>query len=109
MRPKKRYIVFEVISEHPVKYGDLVSAFWSQMLGFFGENEASAAGIWFMQDHYSDKKQSGVVKCRHVAVEQVRLALSLIQVAGESRAIARIRGVTGTLKSAETKYLGDSE
>lgn len=105
LRALKRYVVFEVVSDGPVQYEDIVSAVWDSMLSFLGELAASEARIWFINNLYQEN-QRGVVKCTHDHVEQVRAALSLVSMVGETKAVIRVVGVTGTIKSARTKYLG---
>ena len=109
MRSQKRYIVFEVISEQPVVYNDIMSAIWTSMLSFLGELGSSSAKVWFIHNIYDEKTQRGVVKCSHDSVEHVRAALSLIQIIGETKCIVKIVGVTGTIKSAKGKYLPQSD
>lgn len=106
LRSQKRYVVFEVISENKITYSDLMNSIWGSMLSFLGELGSSEAKMWIVQNLYSEKEQKCVIKCRHDYVEQVRAVLSLIQMVGETRATIRILGVTGTIKSARTKYLG---
>lgn len=105
LRSQKRYIVFEVLSEQPVKYEDLTSAIFGSAMGFLGELGSSQAKIWMIQNLYDQETQRGVIKCSHDYVEHMRAVLSLITFVGESKAIVKIIGVTGTIKSAKTKYL----
>ncbi len=105
MRPPKRYIVYQVISETPIVYGELVSAIWTTAMEFLGELGSSEANIWFVHNSYDAEKQAGIIKCRHDSVEKVRAVLALISVVSESKCTVRILGVTGTIKSAKTKYL----
>ena len=105
LRSQKRYIAFEAISDQPIKYEDLAGAILGSALGFLGELNASEAKIWIIQNLYDAASQRGVVKCSHTYVEHMRAALSLITFAGESKAVVRIMGVTGTIKSARLKYL----
>lgn len=109
LRSKKRYIVFEVMSETPVTYGEVVAAIKNCMLELLGELSAAKSEIWIIQNLYDEKKQTGIIKCKHDATEVVRAFLSLVQFVGETRSTIRILGVTGTIKSAKTKYLGISE
>ena len=108
MRPPKRYIVYEILSASPVKYGELVNTVWSTSMEFLGELGTSEAGIWFVHNSYDEARQTGIIKCRHDAVERVRAVLSLLSVVSEARCIVKVLGVTGTIKSANTKYLGVS-
>ena len=105
MRPPKRYIAFEVISEQPIVYGELVNTIWTTAMEFLGEIGSAEANIWFVHNMYDSKQQTGMIKCRHDNVEKVRTVLSLISVVGETKCVIRIIGVTGTIKSAKTKYL----
>lgn len=107
MRPKKRYILFEVFSEHPVEYGDISDAVWASLLDLAGEIGAAESRIWMIPDMYDDRKQAGVMKCSNTSVETVRASISLVQIVSENRCIIRVLGVTGTLKSAKAKYIGD--
>lgn len=105
MRSFKRYVVFEVISEHPVVYNDLVNAVWNSMLSFLGELDTSEVKFWLIENLYDTATQQGVIKCKHDFVEKMRTVLSLIQIVGETKVIIKILGVTGTIKSAKNKYL----
>ncbi|MFA4819339.1 MAG: Rpp14/Pop5 family protein [Candidatus Aenigmatarchaeota archaeon] len=107
MRPPKRYIVFEVISDQPIIYGELVNTIWTSTMEFLGELGGAEANIWFVHNTYDSKKQIGMIKCRHDNMEKVRTALSLISIISETKCIIKIIGVTGTIKSAKTKYLGE--
>lgn len=106
LRPKARYVVFEVMSERATAFEDFTNALWNSVLSLLGELTASECRIWPIRDLYDDRSQRGVLKCGHDRVEHVRTALSLITMLGETRASVRILGVTGTLKSARNKYLG---
>ena len=105
MRPPKRYIVFEVVSEQAIVYGELVNTIWTTAMEFLGELGTAEANIWFVHNTYDDKNQTGMIKCRHDIVEKMRTVLSLISVVGETKCVIKILGVTGTIKSARTKYL----
>ncbi len=105
LRANKRYIIYKIISEYPVSYNDFISALWQSMVEFLGELESSNVKLWPIQNLYNPRKQIGVLKCRHDRVEHLRAVISLIMMIGESRSIVHIMGVTGTIKSAQTKYL----
>ena len=105
MRPPKRYVIYEIVSDAPVNYGELVNTVWSTSMEFLGELGTSEAGMWFVHNSYDETAQTGIIKCRHDAVERVRAVLSLISVVSEAKCVVKILGVTGTIKSANTKYL----
>jgi len=105
LRPTKRYIAFEIVSEQPIQYNEFINAVWTSSYSFLGELGSSDAKIWFVHNLYEEKTQKGLLKCTHDAVEKVRAILSLIQVVGETKSIIKVMGVTGTIKSARKKYM----
>jgi ribonuclease P/MRP protein subunit POP5 len=105
LRSGKRYIVFEVISDEKIGYDDILNSNWESMLDFLGELNVSLAKPWMIKSLYDEQNQRGVIKCGNDYVEQIRAALSLIQIIGEKKAIVKVLGVTGTIKSARLKYL----
>jgi len=104
MRPKKRYVIFEIISESPVEFKDFSVAAWNSLLSSLGEESAAEARIWIIPNLYDARKQKGVLRCGNAHVESVRGALAMISMVGESRSIVRGIGITGTIKSAKEKY-----
>jgi ribonuclease P/MRP protein subunit POP5 len=109
LRPKARYVAFEIISEQPIRYEEWQTALWNTALDFLGEFGLSSARLWPIKNLYNPTTQKGLLKCSHTAVEQIRVVLSLIQMIGETRAVVHVLGVTGTIKSAEMKYLKEEK
>ncbi len=107
MRPSKRYIVYQIVSDSPVNYIEFINTLWQTSMEFLGELGSAETGVWFVHNSYSTASQTGMIKCRHDKVEEVRAALSLISVVSEAKCIVKILGVTGTIKSANEKYIGD--
>jgi ribonuclease P/MRP protein subunit POP5 len=107
MRSSKRYIVFKIISDEKISFADFGKAIWNSMLSYLGELKSAEAKIWIIQNLYNEEKQRGVIKCDHNSVEEVRTVLSLIQFVGESKVIFNVIGVTGTIKSAASKYFSE--
>jgi len=105
MRSKKRYLVFEVISSDKITYIDFITAASESMFTFLGDIKTSEAKTWFIQNLFNAEKKRGVIKVDHTCVEEVRASLSLVSIIGESKSIIKILGVTGTIKSAQQKYL----
>jgi len=105
LRTKSRYIIFEAITESQVDFDYVSKSVWNAVSEFLGELGSSEVRLWLVKNLYNNERQVGVIKCSHDRVEQVRTALALVRSVGESRAIMRILGVTGTIKSAQLKYL----
>lgn len=106
LREKKRYLAYEIISEEPVSFQDVVSAFWSSMLSLLGELGTAKANVWFVKDTWDGDRQRGVIRCRHTAVDDVRAAIATVEEIEDTRAIVQSLGVSGTMKGARKKYLG---
>ena len=104
LRERNRYIAYQVVSESPINYSDLTNTIWHSLLNFLGELGTAEANVWIVKNVYNEAKQMGLVKCKHIAVEQVRTALALIQRIGDVRVVVKVLGVSGTLKAARKKF-----
>lgn len=108
LRPTRRYIAFQVLSEDKIIYSDLSNAIWHSILNFLGEMGASEAEIWLVKNLYDDTKQAGIIRCSHRYVEKIRAALSLIERIGDSRIVIKVLGVSGTIKATLMKYFSET-
>ena len=106
---RKRYLVYEVIADEKLIFPDLANAMWHSMLNFLGENGAAKAGIWIIGDTYSQERKSGLLRCNHMYVEDVRASLALVQRIGDAPVIIRVVGISGTLKAAKKKFFGEKD
>ncbi len=109
LRPRWRYIAYQVMSEEKVKLEDLMNTIWHSILNFLGEAGASQSGIWIIKNTYDENRQMGLIRCKHTAVEQVRTALALVQRVGDTRIVIRVLGVSGTIKTAKKKFFGERD
>jgi ribonuclease P/MRP protein subunit POP5 len=98
LREKKRYIKFKVFSEEPISYSDLEQAIWNTCLDFFGEFGTSQLSLHLIKNLWDDVEQTGVLRCNHLSVPEVILALGLIQRLGDIRIRIKILKVSGTLR-----------
>ena len=105
LRAKARYVIFEVISEGHVVFEDVQKSVWNAVTEWLGELGSSEMRLWIVKNLYNDDKQLGVIKCAHDRVEHIRASLAFVKIIGETHAIVRVLGVTGTIKSARLKYL----
>jgi len=105
IREKRRYIAYEVISDGKIEYGDITEAVVNSAQSLFGDFGLSEMGLWHIMNLYDSEKQRGIIKCAHSAVEKARLAVTAVQMAGETKATINILGVTGTIKNAQQKHL----
>ena len=102
LREKKRYLVFEVISNKEmtsIPDKDIEES----MRRLHGDIGLGKAGLIFLRNKWNKMLQRGIIKVNYKYVDQLRAALCSVHKGG---AIIRSVGVSGILKKAEEKYLG---
>lgn len=109
LRERHRYIAYEIICEQNIEYTDLSNAIWHSIMGLLGEKGCADAGVWIMRSAWDEKKRIGFIRCSHLAVEHVRAALALVNKINENPVIVRVLGVSGTIKAAKKKFLGETD
>ena len=107
LRRRKRYIAFQVISEEKIPTNDVINSIWHSLLNFLGEYGVAKAAVWISKANYDENKNIGIIRCSHVSVEHVRASLSMIQRIGDTRAIIKVLGVSGTIKAAKKKFFDE--
>lgn len=94
MKERKRYIVYELISDRPVRNGQQsVVDHLNRTLGLF---DSAKAGI--IPVKYEHQRQIGILRVAHTAVDKVCAALMLLDTIDGTPIIPRTRGVSGILK-----------
>jgi ribonuclease P/MRP protein subunit POP5 len=93
LKEKKRYIVYNVMSEQPVTGAQILSAV-QKILGVF---ESATAGLQCI----GQKKNRGVFKTSLKSVSKVRAALTLLKEIGGKKVRITISGVSGILNKTE--------
>ncbi len=106
LRDNQRYIVFEIVSKKEVAFENMVSVIWSASLQLFGEVGISRFRMWVPSMLFDKAKKRGVIRTTHDSVEEVRAVIASVkEIEGES-VIFHVLGVTGTIRSAKSKFLG---
>ena len=106
LREKKRYLVFEVVSNE--KIGDInqvSSAIWNASLQFLGQLGTAKAGLMVLSNKWDQKLQRGIIKVSHKHVDAVRAALMFAGKIDNKDAIFRSLGISGILRKAESRFL----
>ena len=93
-RVKRRYILFEVISEERFKREEIVTGIWNSSLEFLGDLGASKTSLWVHE--YENKE--GIVSCNTRSVDKIIVCLSLIREIESKKLHMRVKGVSGTIK-----------
>lgn len=96
LRGRRRYLVFEVISEREIDKKALLKEIWNSVYSLYGDAGASESRIWLMEYDGGE----GILRCAHDKVEEVRAALACIHSVNETRVGIRVIGISGTIKGA---------
>ena len=96
-REKKRYILFELVSEETFKREEIVTGIWNSCLEFLGELGASRTSLWV----HDFEDEEGIVSCNTRSVDEIIMCLSLVREIEEKRVTIRVKGVSGTIKGLQ--------
>ena len=106
LREKKRYLVFEVISNESIKdFAPVSNALWHYSLQFLGQLGVAKAGIIPLENKWEPNLQRGIIKVSHKHVDAVKAALTFGDKINGKEMIFRSLGVSGIINKAERKYL----
>ncbi len=101
LRPRRRYMAFEVDCEEPVFARDLIGEIHSAQVSLFGDMGAAQNRLKLI----TFDGRLGLLRCNHVHIQETRATLASIYSICGNRAACRVKGVSGTIKSATEKYI----
>jgi ribonuclease P/MRP protein subunit POP5 len=96
LREKRRYILFEVVSERKFTKEKVEKALYSSLLNLFGEYGFSLVNPKLID--FDEEKQYGAIKCAREEVQKMRASLALVSKIDETPVAIHVKGVSGTLK-----------
>ena len=105
LKEKKRYVVFEVISETPVSEQDAYSAVETGLNGFIGLKGMAEAGLQFIRERWDAKKQRGIARIATNHTDNLKASFVFISSIGGKKVTVHSVGVSGTVDKAEKKYM----
>ncbi len=100
LRQKKRYLVFEVMSEKKQDFNLVNKLILQQSSKLLGELGMAQAGLMILSDKFDGKK--GIIKVNHKYVHHLKSVLGLIT---NQNMLFRSIGVSGILNKAEKKFI----
>ncbi len=106
MRPKKRYIIFRILSEDPSFKPDFLNirgAIWNSLESWLGEAGLASANVRIINNLWNPAKQTGFLNCGPKHMDNVKVALALVHQIGDERVIIQVLRVSGTIKSGKEK------
>ncbi len=96
LRQKKRYGVFEIVSDKKFSSAEVEKEVGQALLTFLGELGVAKAAPMFIKF----EKQRFILKVNHKHVEEAKAALTLIKKIKNTPVIIKSLLVTGTIKKA---------
>jgi ribonuclease P/MRP protein subunit POP5 len=106
LKPKKRFLAYEIISESKINnFSDVSREIWDKMTFLVGNLALAEAHMVVLKDTYAEEKQRGVIKINHKYVNELKAGLCLVQKIGNFPVILKTLGVSGILKKAKAKYI----
>ena len=106
LREKKRYLVYEVVSDKKIKdFKNVNEAIICASLDFQGISGTARSGILNLENKWNSSLQRGILKTGHKSVDNVKASLNFIKEIEGNEAIVRSIGISGILKKAESKFI----
>ncbi len=101
LRPKRRYIAFEIISDDKFSAEQVRLALYAN-IPVVGYNEIAEAQLRFIE--WDERRQIGILRCTHKKVNIIRVLLASISKIGRNKIVGvRVIRVSGTLKALRKK------
>ena len=98
LRQKKRYVVFEIVSDKCFSIGEVQEAVESSLSKFLGDWGLAKASPLFVKEKWSETKQRFVIKVNHTFVDELKSALILNKKIKNTPALIKSIVTSGTLK-----------
>ncbi len=105
LRPQRRYLAFEVISEKEVTRESLLREIFPAASSLLGDLVSSQCEIRLLDFNYP----FGILRCLRGSEELTRTVLCIITSIDGSPALIRVLGVSGTILAATEKYIEGRE
>ncbi|MFB6303718.1 MAG: Rpp14/Pop5 family protein [Haloferacaceae archaeon] len=108
LRPRWRYlgVGLEAWPDADVERGDFQGALWAAARRLLGDPGSAAADLSVLSFSFADGEGEAVVRARRGRVEEARAALACVDAVGGDPVGVHVRGVSGTVRACEERYLG---
>jgi ribonuclease P/MRP protein subunit POP5 len=105
LKERKRYLVFELISDEKLKVNQkqIIEIISKQLLKLYGEIGASRTHFWLHS--FDPVSRKGLIEYRNETSNLIRSSLSSITEIENMPVILNTLGISGTIKTARRKYL----
>ena len=104
LKEKRRYLVFEIISDRKASFEEVKHAIHDSALGFMGRLGMAKAKLRFISDKWDLEKQTGVLITERKSLDKIRASLCLTTKIGINKAIITSVASSGILKKALSRH-----
>ena len=105
LREKKRYLVFEAISEVNLSFKDIKESIISGFKELFGLDGLAKVGLEFVEYN----KNKGVIRTSTKGLDMLKASFCFIRKINKQDVVLRSLGVSGMLKKARIKFMSGGE
>jgi ribonuclease P/MRP protein subunit POP5 len=108
LRPRWRYlgVGIEAWPDATVTRGSFQRELWFAAQNLLGDAGSADADLTVFDFHFEDGRGETVVRARRGYVTEARAALACVDAVGDDPVGLRVRGVSGTVRACEERYLG---
>ncbi len=103
LKEKKRYIVFEVVSDKKISENALEKGIQENVTRFLGELGVAKSGFMLVKDAIKGNK--GIIKTNVKYQDEMKMALNLMKNIGKEKVVVNVSGVSGILNKARKKFV----
>ncbi|MFW6230713.1 MAG: Rpp14/Pop5 family protein [Nanoarchaeota archaeon] len=103
LRERKRYLVYEVISDSDFDAYDISESIKSSMQDLVGWKGMAEAGLIFVNKKFSKTAQKGIIRVAHDSLDTLRASFTFIKDIKGRPAIVRSVIASGMIDKAETE------
>ncbi len=100
LKQKKRYVVFEIISDKKYSFPEIREAVEEALQFFFGHLGLAKSSPLLIGEKFNAEKQRFIVKVNHKYVDELKAALALSKKIKNTPIIIKSIITSGTLKKA---------
>lgn len=101
LRGKKRYVLFELISNEKIAEYDVKNELNRVFMRLFGEFGVAERRIWFIK--FDEARKAGIARCGHKYAEDAKAAILFLKEVKGKAVIPRIKSVSGSVHKLKEK------
>jgi len=103
LREKKRYVMFEVISNKSFDANIINKSIEDSLLSYVGTKGLSDAGLIFLTDKFNKTSQTGILRVSHKSVDNLKSCFCLLNQINNTPVLIRSKDVSGILKKVQRR------